>query len=61
MQSDCFFMAVNDKPALTEKAKKRAQEKEERLAKALRDNLRKRKAASQARQAPPVESNKNSE
>jgi len=54
-------MAVNDKPALTEKAKKRAQEKEERLAKALRDNLRKRKAASQARQAPPIESNKNSE
>jgi len=47
-------MTAKDKPILTDKAQARAKEKEERLAKALRENLRKRKAAAQARedQAP---------
>ncbi len=43
-------MSAKDKPVLTDKAQARAKEKEERLAKALRENLRKRKAATQARQ-----------
>jgi|GEM_PF-1842157 len=54
-------MAANDKPTLTDKAHARAKEKEERLAKALRENLRKRKAATQARQQTAPESKKNAD
>jgi hypothetical protein len=41
------------KPALTPKAEAAKRERESRLAAALRENLRKRKAQERARPAPP--------